>query len=164
MPKIIQSRRVSPSHGPNVCQCLPPFSPLSPILLLPLTHRRPGTPGYHSRGARPGPGCSCGSWQGTREPLSPSTSHPWPNPSLPASTCCQGSPPQEGQSHPHSDALPWIPPAGSGVVGAWLPPAGLPGKMEEALSHRSSWIRSFTPTWTHPLIPRKSISGYLRIQ
>lgn len=149
-----------------------PASPFSsfPLLLPPLTHRRPGTPGYHSTRARPGPGCSCGSWQGTREPLSLSTSHPWPNPSLPAPTCCQGSPPQEGGSPPHSDTLLWILPAGSGVVGAWLPLAGLPGKMEEALNHGGFWIlhshmdTSCALPAPVSLIPREKISGYLRIQ
>lgn len=142
----------------------------SPLLLPLLTHRRPGTPGYHSRGARPGPGCNCGNWQGTGEPLSLSTSQPWPNPFLPSPTCCQGSPPQEGWSPPHSDPLLWILPAGSEVLGVGLPPAELPGKMEEALNYRGSWICSFTSSWTH-LAPCQPLyhqfpesSGYLKIQ
>lgn len=142
MPKIITYKKVGPSTAPLFNACLPIL--LSPLLLLPLTHRRPGTPGYHSRGARPGPGCSCGNWQGTGEPLFLSTSQPWPNPSLPAPTCCQGSPPQAGWP-PHSVLLPWILPAGSEVWGVGLPPAGLPRKMEEALNYRSSRICFFTP-------------------
>lgn len=145
-PRSYSIRKKVPALAPLFNACLPIL--LSPLLLPPLTHHRPGTPGYHSRGARPGPGCSCGNWQGTGELLFLSTSQPWPNPSLPAPTCCQGSPPQEGWP-PHSDPLLWILPAGSEVWGVGLPPAGLPGKMEEALNHRGSWICSLTSTWTH---------------
>lgn len=130
LPKIILCKKVGISGpAPLFNACLPIL--LSPLLLPLLTHRHPGTPGYHSRGARPGRGCSCGNWQGTREPLSLSTSQPWPKPSLPAPTCCQGSPPQEGWSPPHSDPLLWIRPAGIEVWGVGLSPAGLPGKTEK---------------------------------
>lgn len=76
---------------------------------------------------------------GDRRATVPQHSQLCPNPPLPTPTCCQESPPPEEWS-PDSDTLLWTLPAGSGVVGAGLPPAGPPGKMEEAGNHRGSWL------------------------
>lgn len=162
-------KKVGPSSSSSV-QCLPPHSPLpSCCHFLPIAvqiHL-----GITPEGQDQAQGATVGTGRGQEShcPSAP-TSQPWPNPSLPSPTCCQGSPPQEGWSPPHSDPLLWILPAGSEVLGVGLPPAELPGKMEEALNYRGSWICSFTSSWTYlapcqPLYHQfPEFSGYLKIQ